>query len=193
MQRGLLLIFPTDTVYGIGGAAFSTQVHGLLTDLKGEREQKAYALLISSLDIMERLAGRALEGTALRLAREFWPGALTIVWHAGPAISRQFAAQDSSIGYRLPDHGFLRTLLAATDGVLWATSANRSNASPPAAFDAIDRSVMEKVTLAIDAGEPLLGVPSTVVDARTQPVKVVREGAIKANDIRIFLREELHA
>jgi L-threonylcarbamoyladenylate synthase len=189
IAEGSLLIFPTDTVYGIGGAAFIPSVYDLLMELKGAREQKAYALLVSSLEIMERVAGRALDGTALRLAQRFWPGALTIVWHGSLGINREFAAPDGSIGYRLPDHAFLRELIAAGDGALWATSANPPGAVPPMAFDGIESAVMEKAALAIDGGETLAGLPSTVVDARTWPVKIVRKGAIPGDEIQAFLSE----
>ncbi len=168
-------------------------VYDRLMELKGAREQKAYALLVSSLEIMERVAGRALDGTALRLAQKFWPGALTIVWHGSLAINREFAAPDGSIGYRLPRHEFLRELIAAGDGALWATSANRPGAAPPAVFSDIESAVMEKAALAIDGGETVPGVPSTVVEARTSPVRIVRKGAIPANEIHAFLGEGSNA
>lgn len=189
IERGQLLIFPTDTVYGIGGAAFVSSVYNRLMELKGTRELKAYALLIASKEIMERIAGRALEGVALHLAQRFWPGALTIVWHASLAISREFAAPDGSVGYRIPDHAFLRALIQAGDGALWATSANRTGLPPPALFGAVENAVMEKAVLAIDGGDRLAGIPSTVVDARVRPVKILREGAIPAREIHAFLRE----
>lgn len=191
LARDLLLIFPTDTVYGIGGAAFSPAVHERLAELKGTREGKAYALLVSTLDIVQQIAGRALEGAALRLAQEFWPGALTIVWHAGPAVSSDYAASDRSIGYRMPDHAFLRTLLAAAGGAMWATSANRPNAPPPATFTSIKSDVIERAALAIDGNEKLPGTSSTIVDPRTRPARILREGAISVKDIRAVLAEEI--
>jgi tRNA threonylcarbamoyl adenosine modification protein (Sua5/YciO/YrdC/YwlC family) len=193
MQEESLLIFPTDTVYGIGGAAFIPRVYDRLMELKGTRELKAYALLISDIEIMERIAGRALEGAALHLAQRFWPGALTIVWHASLAISREFTASDGSVGYRIPNHSFLRALMQAADGALWATSANRTGEAPPAVFDTIEDAVTSKAALVIDGGESLSGVPSTVVDARVRPVRILREGAIRASEIHAFLSEEQHA
>ncbi|MBM3324661.1 MAG: L-threonylcarbamoyladenylate synthase [Calditrichaeota bacterium] len=189
VERGQLLVFPTDTVYGIGGGAFISSVYNRLMELKGSRELKAYALLIANKEIMERIAGRALEGAALRLAQRFWPGALTIVWHASLAISREFTAPDGSVGYRVPDHAFLRRLMQAGDGALWATSANRAGLPPPAIFRAIENVVMEKAVLAIESDDKLAGTPSTVVDARIQPVKILREGGISAREIHAFLSE----
>lgn len=191
LANDLLLIFPTDTVYGIGGAAFSPAVCDQLAELKGTREGKAYALLVSNLNTVERIAGRALDGAALRLAWEFWPGALTIVWHAGINVDFEYTASDNSIGYRVPDHAFLRALLSATGGAIWATSANPPNAPPPATFDSIESCVMEHAALAIDGNETLPGVSSTVVDPRTRPARIVREGAISVKDIRTVLNEEI--
>jgi tRNA threonylcarbamoyl adenosine modification protein (Sua5/YciO/YrdC/YwlC family) len=193
MQQELLLVFPTDTVYGIGGAAFLPNVYDRLMELKGTRELKSYALLVANIEIMERIAGRALDGAALRLAQRFWPGALTIVWHASLAISREFTASDGSVGYRIPNHAFLQTLMQAADGALWATSANRAGMAPPAAFDAIEETVIGKAALAIDGGESLAGISSTVVDARVWPVKILREGAIPASEIHVCLSEVPHA
>ncbi|MFH1009803.1 MAG: L-threonylcarbamoyladenylate synthase [bacterium] len=190
IERGQLLIFPTDTVYGMGGGAFVSGVYNRLMELKGTRELKAYALLIADREIMERIAGRTLEGAALHLAQRFWPGALTIVWHASLGISREFTAPDGSVGYRVPDHAFLRSLMQAGDGALWATSANRTGLPPPAVFGAIENTVMEKALLAIDGGGMLAGTPSTVVDARVWPVRILREGAISAREIHAFLRED---
>jgi L-threonylcarbamoyladenylate synthase len=176
-------------VYGIGGTAFLPSVYEQLTEFKGARQQKAYALLVSSIEIMERVAGRSLDGTALRLAQKFWPGALTIVWHASLGIHREFAAPDGSIGYRIPNHDFLRELITNGDGALWATSANSPGVTPPASFDEIETIVLDRVVLAIDGGKCVPGLPSTVVDARTSPVRILRHGAITANEIYAFLGE----
>lgn len=189
IRRESLIIFPTDTVYGIGGAAFSPKVHNQLEALKGVRKDKPYAVLISKLEDIERFAGKPLEGEALRLAKRFWPGTLTLIWHATTEISRKYAP-DNSIGFRQPAHVFLRALLKLSDGVLWATSANQSGSPPPAAFSRIKDNILEKAALAIESPEELPGVASTVVDVRTQPLKILREGAISVHEIRTFLGEE---
>jgi L-threonylcarbamoyladenylate synthase len=190
VKKGSLLIFPTDTVYGIGGSAFSSSVFRSLSSAKGTRDSKAYVLLVASLEIVDNIAGRNLTGAARRLAEKFWPGPLTIIWHANPDISEKYKAPDGSLGYRVPNHDFLHALLATCGGSLWATSANKSGSPPLADFKEIDNDVLKQAALAVDAGEKLTGVASTVVDARTLPVKILREGAIPAGRIHTFLHED---
>ncbi|MBU1937093.1 threonylcarbamoyl-AMP synthase [bacterium] len=190
VKNGSLLIFPTDTVYGIGGAAFSPSVFRALASAKRARDSKSYVLLVENLEVVNRTAGRNLKSSALSLAKKFWPGPLTIIWYANPDISAKYNAPDGSLGYRIPNHDFLRALLKVSGGLLWATSANRSGSPPPSDFQEIDKDVLKQAALVIDAGEKLTGVASTVVDARMEPVKILREGAIPAAKIHAFLHKD---
>ena len=190
VKKESLLIFPTDTVYGIGGAAFSSAVFRSLSSGKGNRDSKSYVLLVASLEIVENTAGRNLTGAARRLAEKFWPGPLTIIWHANPDISAKYKAPDGSLGYRMPNHDFLRALLQVSGGLLCATSANKSGTPPPADFKEIDNDILNQAAFAVNAGEKLTGVASTVVDARMHPVIILREGAIPAERIHAFLHED---
>jgi L-threonylcarbamoyladenylate synthase len=189
VEKGSLLVFPTDTLYGIGGTAFSSSVFRSLSSVKRTRDSKAYILLVANLETVENTAGRDLTGEARRLAEKFWPGPLTIIWHANPDISADYKAPDGSLGYRMPNHDFLRTLLKASGGLLCATSANKSGSPPPTDFKEIDDGVLKQASMAINSDEKLTGVASTVVDARMHPMIILREGAIPADKIHAFLHE----
>ena len=176
-----MIAFPTDTVYGVGA-------HGLLNDaveklyvVKGRPAEKAIPLLLAAAAEVDSVA-RDISPAARDLMRRFWPGALTIVLkkqsHLPPAVSGT-----DTVAVRVPDHAVVRDLIRALGAPLAATSANRSG--EPELLDA--RSIASvlggQLDLILDGGRCTGGVPSTVVDASGETLKVLRVGAIAAEGV----------
>ena len=125
---------------------------------------------------------------ARRVAEAFWPGALTIVVNASPAVPADYRAADGSVALRVPNSELVRALARRLGGALAVTSANTHGAPSPASFDELEPSVAAAVDLAYDAGAAPVGIASTIIDARGDDLQVLRAGAI---DVHV-LKETSH-
>jgi len=155
-----LACFPTDTVYGVGGAA-RPEVVAALVAAKGRPEDKPLQVIFGSLAALGR-ALRPSPGLARALAR-LLPGPVTAVVPAPPGWACPPPAADGTLGVRVPDWPAAARCLAALPGPLVASSANPSGAPPPASLDEVDAGLLARCDLALDAGR-VAGLASTVVD-----------------------------
>jgi len=183
-RRGDLLLFPTDTVYGLGGLAFSRQVMEKLLHVKPERASKPTAVLIDNIIRMSQCAGDVPSRKVVALAETFWPGPLTLVWKLSQAVPQEFHAPDHSLGYRVPKSDFVMEILRRLEAPLWATSANPPGHPPPKLFNEINESLLEACDIVIHTRALLRGKSSTVVDVRGREPIIVRESAISEDDIK---------
>lgn len=186
LTRGGLVAFPTDTVYGLAAdIANPTAIVGLF-DAKGRDMNKAIAVLVGSVEQLESITP-GFSPAARNLAARFWPGALTLVVTRRPELPDELSALPT-IGVRMPDHPFALRLLQ-TAGPLAVTSANRSgDENPLTAADVLDQ-LGGRIDLVLNGGPCPGGVPSTVVDCTVPDVKILRQGAVSAADIRQALGE----
>ncbi|MGH8946493.1 MAG: L-threonylcarbamoyladenylate synthase [Acidimicrobiia bacterium] len=175
ISSGSVVGMPTDTVYGIGVDPLSAEAVERLFELKGRPPHKPVGLLAASLkDAME--VG-VIEGRAADLARDHWPGALTLVVRPRVILADWVGdTQAETVGIRVPDHPVARELLAVT-GPLAVTSANRSG-DPDTTSAAEARALFgEEVAVYLEGTSPG-GVPSTVVDATESGLRVLRPGPV---------------
>ena len=114
------------------------------------------------------------------LAERFWPGPLSLVL---------VAPRRGTIAFRVPDHAIARRLIAASGGGLPVTSANRSGQGDCRTADEVMAQLDGRIALVLDGGPTTGGVSSTVVDCTTEQIKILREGAISAEQIETALRE----
>lgn len=187
VARGGVIAFRTDTFYGLGADPFNAAAVQKVKDLKGREGNKPILVLISDLEQL----GRLIENRSVafeELAKQFWPGALTIIGKATGQLPSELTAGTKSVGVRLPDDEGVRALVQACGGALTATSANPSG--EPAARSAAEalKYFGESVDLIVDGGATKTDQPSTVVDANSgSEVKLVREGAIPWDEIQVAL------
>jgi len=181
IKRGELVVFPTDTVYGVGCDPYNTEALDQIYAAKGRSTQKAIPLLLSGFDSLNKVA-LDVPSTASVLGTAFWPGALTLVVPRRPELPRNLSGTDT-VAVRVPNHEELRAMIRACGGAIAATSANLSG--QPDAIDAHSAAAYlgDQVALVIDGGLTRGGVPSTVVDCTTSPPRVLREGAIPSAEI----------
>ena len=164
VRAGALVIYPTETVYGIGADATPAAAVEAAFEAKGRAKTKPMSIAIASLATVYRYSTPT--DLAHRFMRAFLPGPVTvIVPRRTDVIVDAVTAGAATVGIRLPAHPVAQRLLEAVDPIpLTATSANRSGAPPVTALDALDASVMDAAAARIDVG-PLDGSPpSTVVD-----------------------------
>ncbi|MFE5342295.1 L-threonylcarbamoyladenylate synthase [Isoptericola sp. NPDC056578] len=176
VSRGGLLVLPTDTVYGIGADAFDAEAVAALLAAKGRGRQMPPPVLIPDVRTLDGLATEVPDD-ARKLAEAFWPGGLTIILQAQPSLQWDLGETHGTVALRMPDHPAALALLRRT-GPLAVSSANATG--NPAALDVVDAQAQlgDAVTVYLDGGDAPGGVASTIVDATSERLRVVRQGAI---------------
>ncbi len=184
--RGDLVVVPTDTVYGLAADAFNPQAVQKLLDAKGRTRQSPPPVLLPGIPTLDALAESVPE-EARALVAEFWPGALTIILPARQSLTWDLGETRGTVALRMPDHRLTLELLSET-GPLAVSSANLTGEPPATSAADAERMLGESVAVYLDGG-PAGTIPSTIVDATglSAPegkLRIVREGAIHADEIR---------
>ena len=175
IRDGLVVAYPTDTLYGLAVDPRSGPAVTRLYELKGRAETSALTLIAADAD-QARAAGR-LTMTAERLAERWWPGPLTLVLRARAIVARETLAGGVTVGIRIPDHPVAVALARDSGFAITATSANRSGAPAAATAGAVEEALPD-VDAILDAGPVRGGAPSTLVDASAERVALLREGVV---------------
>ena len=184
LTSGGLVAFPTDTVYGVGALAFSSQAVESIYAAKGRRTEKAIPVLIGVVDDLVRVA-LDVTPVAAKLAARFWPGPLTLVMPKHPDIPEAVSAT-GTVGVRIPDHAAARILLRLA-GPMAVTSANLSGQASPSTAQEVAAQLGGRIALILDGGKTPGGVPSTVVDCVGAEPKILRAGPISKDEITTIL------
>jgi L-threonylcarbamoyladenylate synthase len=176
VQRGQLVVLPTDTVYGVGADAFDPQAVKRLLAAKGRGREMPPPVLVSAATTLDALTV-GVPSYARALVGQLWPGPLTIVCTQQPSLQWDLGETRGTVAVRMPDHPVALELLSRT-GPLAVSSANRTG--EPAATDADDaeRMLGESLAVLLDAGPTPGPVPSTIVDVTGQTGRVLRLGAV---------------
>ena len=175
LRAGLVIAYPTDTLYGLAVDPRNAAAVRRLFDLKGRPESSAPTQIAA--DAAQAREAGAMSVGAERLAARWWPGAVTIVVSARPVLAPEALAGGSTVGIRVPDHPVAVALARAAGFCITATSANRSGATAVSTPDAI-ADTLPDVDAVLDAGPAPGGPPSTIVNASTRDVTLVRAGAV---------------
>jgi L-threonylcarbamoyladenylate synthase len=181
LRTGGLVVFPTDTVYGVGCNAFNVDAVQKIYALKGRRYSKALPILLSNADQLSLVTDEVLP-EAHKLVKAFWPGALTLVFKTAPMVMHATRGK-KTIAVRVPDHGVVTQMLAAFGFPLASTSANFSGKPSAKNFSDIKTIFKSDEALLIDGGRCAKARESTVVDVTHFPFTVLREGAIPKDKI----------
>lgn len=188
LQNGGVVIFPTDTVYGIGCDALNAAAVERVFRIKGREMGKPVPVLVASMDDLPRLV-RTVSPMARALMEKFLPGGVTVVLPKLESVPDIVTARADTMGVRIPDHPVTLTLLRLSGVALIAPSANFSGEPPARRVADIPTSLLEQVDTVIDDGDAPGGVPSTVVDVTSLPPRILREGW-RAAEIRAWLRRQ---
>lgn len=187
LEAGRVLAYPTETVYGFGGAVDERSVSSLVR-LKGRPKGKPFLLLIAGAEMLTRL-DLHLTAAASRLAARHWPGPLTLVLNGGDRrVPERLRGPEGGIAVRWTPHAGLTRLIKAHGDAITSTSANRPGVPPAESAaeicaqwpDAIARGVLR----VLDGGRLSPSQPSTVVDCTGRRPRVIRPGAIGAETLR---------
>jgi L-threonylcarbamoyladenylate synthase len=176
LAAGALVVFPTETVYGLGADARSAAAVERLVAVRGREEGKPILVLVADVEMAGAVVDDFPAG-ARRLARRFWPGPLTLVLPARAGLPAPLTAGTGTIGVRVPGHALAAALVARHGGPVTAPSANPPGAEPPRRLELARTYFGERIAAYVDGGE-LAGGASTVAAVEGERVRVLRAGPI---------------
>ncbi len=182
LRAGELVVFPTETFYGIAADPFSPSALEKLFAIKGRDPQKPIALIAADARMAFEVA-REVPNIARRLASAFWPGPLTIVLPARDGFPPQLVGPDGGVGIRVSPHPIARALCEGLGRPITATSANRSGEEPATTIQAARESLGDKVKVFLDGGTSQASAPSTVLACDAHGYRIIRAGAISEREI----------
>ena len=177
LRAGVVVAYPTDTLYGLAADPASVRAVEQLYRMKGRLVDQAIPLIAADLSQVERCAG-SFPRTLRRLGERFWPGPLTLVVPAWPGLATGLDGGSGTVAVRVPAHEVARALARAFGGPITSTSANRSGQPPSNSPTAVRDAFGAALEAMLDGGLSPGGPPSTIVDARGERPRLIRAGAV---------------
>lgn len=181
LNNGGIVAFPTDTVYGLGADASSHDAILRIYEAKRRPRRLALPLLLADVSQIPSVA-RDIPEIAWLLAKHFLPGGLTLVLYKSPSVSSLITGGSDKIAVRVPAHPIPIALLEGLGGPITGTSANLTGRPSLLTTREVNNQLGDRVDFIID-GECPGGVVSTVIDITTDPIRILREGAISSEEI----------
>jgi L-threonylcarbamoyladenylate synthase len=186
LRAGQIVVYPTETFYGIGADAFAPAALERIFEIKGRDAAKTIALIAHDEPTALSIA-REVPDIARRLAKAFWPGPLTIVMPARDGFPDALIGPDGGIGVRVSSHPIARALAQGLGRPITATSANRAGEAPARTIPEAREALGQKIEEFIDGGILTGGAPSTLVQCDRKGWKLLRAGAIGIDEIKAAL------
>ena len=187
LKFGEVIVFPTDTVYGLGANPFNEMSVLKVYEIKGREFNKPLPILVSDVNTALKLG--VFDERALKLARKFWPGSLTIVVRRKIGIASLTLGGQDKIALRMPNHNVALKLAKSLGGAIVGTSANISGFKAAKTASEAKKMLENKVRLILDAGPSSKKIPSTIVDVTVKPFKIIRLGPVSIEEIEEVIGE----
>jgi L-threonylcarbamoyladenylate synthase len=185
LRAGGLVAFPTETVYGLGARALSSEHVARIYAAKGRPGTNPLIVHVASLAEARQVA--VLNDLAIRIGTVAWPGPLTLVLPKQPGVPDNVTAGGATVAVRVPAHPVALGLLRVLGEPIAAPSANRSQELSPTTAAHVIRSLGERVDLVLDGGPTDRGIESTVIDLTGDRVVVLRPGSLPRDELRALL------
>jgi tRNA threonylcarbamoyl adenosine modification protein (Sua5/YciO/YrdC/YwlC family) len=182
VQRGDLVVLPTDTVYGLGADAFKSWSVSALLTAKGRGRDMPPPVLVGSRHTLDGLV-YGLPPAARDLAEAFWPGALTIVVEHAPTLQWDLGETDGTVALRMPLHPVALEVLRET-GPMAVSSANKTGQPAAVTAEEAREQLGYSVSVYLEAGECADRTPSTIVDVTGEVPRLLRPGALSVERLR---------
>ncbi|MDR3146770.1 MAG: threonylcarbamoyl-AMP synthase [Treponema sp.] len=195
IRAGLLVAFPTETVYGLGADAFNQTALARIFAAKGRPRFDPLIVHIAALDTLDRLADLSalsspLREKALVLSERLWPGPLTLALPKRPLVPDLATSGLPTVAIRFPDHPVARDLIRLSTGAVAAPSANRFGSLSPTRAEHVREQLGDRIDFIIDGGRTRVGVESTVLDLSGGPraaVRLLRPGGVSREAIEALI------
>jgi L-threonylcarbamoyladenylate synthase len=185
LRRDGVLVYPTETFYGLGALASSDKAVKRIYRLKRRDRGKPLSIVIADTAMAEESAA-SIPPLFRVLAREFWPGPLTLILKAKPDFPEDMLGPGGTLAMRVPGLPWLRELLHSLGEPITATSANISGEGEISDPERVVREFRGKADLIVDGGPTPGGLPSTIVDLTSAEPRILRAGAIPETALRKF-------
>jgi L-threonylcarbamoyladenylate synthase len=185
LLSGGIVAFPTESFYGLAVNISDKEALHRLFKIKERSKDQPVLILIPSIEQLARYVA-AIPPIAQALIDKFWPGGLTLVFHARETVSPLLSAGTGKIGIRLSSHPIATALAMTVGKPITGTSANLSGKPPCSFADDVFKELGERIDLILDGGETTGGKGSTILDVTVDPPVIMREGMIGREHLRAF-------
>jgi L-threonylcarbamoyladenylate synthase len=175
-EKGVI-IYPTETLYGLGANPFFPEAMERIYAIKGRAAAKPIPFLIKNQEMLGALV-EEVPSIGRELIKRYWPGALTLIFRAKKGLAPPLKGKDGTIGLRITAHPVAKAIVEALDAPFTSTSANLAGGEDLLDGKQLAQLFGDQVDLIIDSGK-VAGIGSTVVDLTVEPPRIVREGMIK--------------
>lgn len=182
LRRGELVGIPTETVYGLAADARNPAAIARIFALKGRPATHPVIVHLSDAEQMRAWA-KDIPEHAWQLAKQFWPGPMTLILRKQAGVLDQITGGQDSVGLRIPNHPLALQLLAEFDDGIAAPSANRFGHISPTTAQHVRDEFGDQLEMILDGGAAQIGIESSIIDARTPELRILRPGAITAAHI----------
>lgn len=182
LHDGQVIAYPTETIYGLGADVFNRKAVKRIYDLKARDYGLPISVLISDLKMLREMVTEVPDNT-IPLIRKFWPGALTICLPVSKAFPKDLVTSTGKVGFRMSSHPVASAIVATFARPITTTSANLSGFPPSLSVKHIQKYFGEKIPCVVDGGECEPSRGSTVVDIGDETMRVIRDGAVSAEEV----------
>ncbi len=177
LRSGGLVAFPTETVYGLGANALDERAAKKTYEAKGRPSDNPLIVHIAKMEDLRAIT-KSIPEKALRAAKRFWPGPLTMIFEKSERVPFGTTGGLDTVAVRMPDHAVAREVILAGGGYISAPSANTSGRPSPTTAQHVAEDLDGKIELILDGGAADIGIESTILDVTVDPPMILRPGAV---------------
>ena len=190
IKKGGIVIFPTETVYGIGTNGLDEKAIKRLYEIKQRPLNKPISLLVSNIEMVEQVA-KNISILEYKIMQNFFPGPLTIILEKKDIVPNILTSNTNTVGIRMPSGEIARKLIEYAGVPIATPSANISGKPSGTNIKDIQKDFDGKVDYFIDNGESKLGIPSTIVRVINDEIHILRQGSISMEQIKAIFNKKI--
>lgn len=192
IRSGGLVVFPTETVYGLGADTFNKDAVVKIFEAKGRPLDNPLIIHIASIEQLEEVVDlKPIRLDVYRLVEKFWPGPLTFILPKTQHVPYEVTAGRDTVAVRMPAHPVALKLVDLSRTPIAAPSANLSGKPSPTLPEHVIKDMVGRVDIILDSGETLYGVESTIIDLTIDPPMLLRPGAIPVEEVEKYLEKKI--
>ena len=188
IKNGGIVVFPTETVYGIGTNGLDKEAVERLYKIKERPLNKPISLLVSDYEMIEKVV-KDINELEYKIMKKFFPGPLTIILNKKDIVPDIVTSRGSTVGIRMPEEEITRKLIEYAGVPIAAPSANISGKASGIDLQEIIKEFGDKVDYYIDGGKSKIGIGSTIVKVENNTIKILREGSISKKEIEDLIND----